>query len=379
MARTTSDVSGYRSNTAIRHLRHAQKHNANRKRDFHEVDVGFSQSHPNSSAPWPSTGITTATDQSRVNDVQVYDPGDYCSKLANEAGALQFAAKKQRVDGFDESQPFARSATSAPNMCVPLAPDVATNMSTSMSNHLSPCSLTSSEAMSRQSSVSSASVTDAFDMMRVESSFSNASDLFPLDLDGSFVSCVTEKPASRQSTSGLYDGSASQLLSSVDCVSMDAFSFYGHNFSAAAGGQQNIQQTDYTHSTSEDSILDTASIERKASERRRKHMENSRQSIAPKGSTEVRASCFVEGRVYWTDNLTYRRARLQLQDQDRAPSVASTTKLQILLPQPRKRPSLRLLTSDRSIQSSTAICVRILAVRSWSCLSVNRLHREESR
>lgn len=294
MARTTSDTSGYRSSHTPHQLRHTSYDNINRKRNFHQTDMGLSQSYSHSPATWLSTHVATSTHQPRIDEVQVYEPGDYCSKLANEAGAMQYATKKQRVNGFDENQPFPWSSTYAPDMCVPLAHNVApsANMATSKSTHLSPCSLTSSEPLSRQSSVSSASVTDAFDMMRVESSFSTASDLFPLDpIDGSFVSCVTEKPASRQSTTGLNDGSASHSLSVMGYVGTDAFSFYSHDLSAgvAVCGQQNWSQAEGAPMASEKRASNNDLIELKASERRRKHIDNSRQCIAPKRSSDVRA------------------------------------------------------------------------------------------
>lgn len=295
MARSTSDTSGWRT---PHQLQHTANDNISRKRDFHQVDMTYSQSYSHSPTPWPSNGSTAFTQQPRIDEVmQVYEPADYCSKLANESGAMHIASKKQRVDGFDESQPYAWSSTYAPNMCVPMAHNVApsaNNMSTSQSTHLSPCSLTSSAAMSRQSSVSSASVTDAFDMMRVESSFSTASDLFPLDqLDGSFISCVTEKPDSRQSTTGLNNGSASQFLSVTGYVGANPFSFHGHDLSAAAVpvcGQQNPRQAEDTHAASEQSISNDAAVDLKASQRRRKHIDNSRQCIAPKRSANVRSA-----------------------------------------------------------------------------------------
>lgn len=288
MARTTSDLCGYRSTFTTNQLRHTSHQGISRKRDFHQLDLGSSYSFPSSPAPWPSPANTNAAQPSRVDNVQVYEPGDYCAKLANEAGAMHFAAaKRQRVESFDESQPLARSATYAPNMRVPSAPEVATSMSAPLSP---PCSLTSSETMSRHSSVSSASVTDAFDMMRVESSFSTASDLYPLDpIDGSFVSCVTEKPASRQSTTGLNNGSASHSLDAAGYVSTNQFSFHSHNLPAAVGGQQNSRKSgdEGLHPEDED-ISNNTPVELKASERRRKHIENSRKSIAPRTASEVR-------------------------------------------------------------------------------------------
>lgn len=331
MARSTSDTSGYHSAPLHRH----SSTNANRKRDFQQIDLGLSQSYSYSQTPWPLIGATTVARPPRVDGVQVYEPGEYCSKLANEAGALHFAAKKQRVDDFDESRPFAQSSTYASNMCVPSAHNVAPSlsMSTSMSTYLSSCSLAASESMSRQSSVSSASVTDAFDMMRVESSFSTASDLFPLDqLDGSFVSCVTEKPHSRQSTIGLNDGSASHLFSGLGDVGTDSISFYDPTFSAADGGQQNPGHAKDMHHASDDSSPTNLALELKASERRRKHIENSRQSIAPKRLLEVWTALCVSR----NPQLTYRRA--QRQSRDHVSDVLRTTRPTTHMPRNQRRP-----------------------------------------
>lgn len=147
--------------------------------------------------------------------------------------------------------------------------------------------------MSRQSSVSSAEVTDTFDMMRVESSFSssNTSDLFPIDdLDASFVSCATEKPAvSSQPTVGFVDDGSTTLLSNggyglvgtdfsftVDQNSPDAA-----NAAASVGSQHVSHGQDMARSTSQQSVSSN-STDVRSSERRRKHIENGRQSIAPK-------------------------------------------------------------------------------------------------
>lgn len=169
----------------------------------------------------------------------------------------------------------------------------------SSTTHLSPGSLTSSEAMSRQSSVTSASVIDAFDMMRVESSFSTASDLFQVDdLDASFVSCAaTEKPSSSHlPTIGLQDGSNPHLLSSMGYGLGSDFPFVvGQDLSAVdAVGQQYVRGCDgtvFAHPTQDmvrndsqesNSSCSSTSSDVKANERRRKHIENARQNIAPK-------------------------------------------------------------------------------------------------
>ncbi|KAK4545652.1 hypothetical protein LTR36_002605 [Oleoguttula mirabilis] len=244
---------------------------------------------------WPSTG--TATHHNAI-DVQVYEPGAYISKLASSSDSSANAVKRQRVDGFDASQ-LSLQPSFAYSTYVPSA--YTTSPSASMLSQPSQNSLTSSEAMSRQSSMTtSSSVTDAFDMMRVESSFSNCSDLpFPFeqqDLDASFVSSATERPASSfLATTGFDEGSDNaQLLSSVgygfvgqDLPFVESSSFavgcgqeYAQLADLSYGQAQDMQRTDSEQSTS--SMSSTSSADIKASERRRKHIDNARQSIAPK-------------------------------------------------------------------------------------------------
>ncbi|KXT07333.1 hypothetical protein AC578_512 [Pseudocercospora eumusae] len=302
----TPSLSAAGSHTAHRPVPTASQslHTSNQgngKRNHASVDMDHSHTYTFTSTPssWQTTGTTaTVTQQPRVDDVQIYEPADYCSKLSSESDppeATQFAAKKQKVECIDAAS-FATHRHSLPqsyasNMCAASVRHV--SPSTSMSTHLSPPSSLASSDMSRQSSVSSASVIDAFDMMRVESSFSTASDLFPIDdLDASFVSCATEKPAvSSQPTIGFVDDGSAPLLSNVGygLVGTD-FSFtvdqkFPDAAAAAAttlGGQQISHGQDLVRSTSQQSISSASSTGMKASERRRKHIENGRQSIAPK-------------------------------------------------------------------------------------------------
>ncbi|KAF2172464.1 hypothetical protein M409DRAFT_17697 [Zasmidium cellare ATCC 36951] len=321
MGSTNGSHGGYHSAPTSTHPLYASN-NGNGKRDFHHVDMDFSTSYTygSTTTPWQysTPAGTTVPSQPHLDDVQVFEPAEYCSKLSSDpltdpmcSTATQFAHKKARVGaGLQTSSTVGRSSY-APNLCVPSAHDnVSPSTSMSSTTHLSPSSLTSSEAMSRQSSVTSASVIDAFDMMRVESSFSTASDLFSVDdLDGSFVSSATEKPpSSHQPTMiGLQDGSASHLLSNVGyglgCTPDFPFvSTVGQDFSDAAavdhaGGQQyaidgngfafahqhhHHHAQDMVRSDSQESNSSSSSSEFKANERRRKHIENARQNIAPK-------------------------------------------------------------------------------------------------
>jgi hypothetical protein len=281
--------------------------NINGKRTSHHLDFDYSNCYTYDATTTTTSSLADSTWTpsafSKHVDGVLYEPYDYCSKLSShhqepeEAMPRAAAAKKPKVDGFDASQPsFPPSHAPTTSLSLPhVSPSTA---------HLSPnSSFTPSETMSRQSSVTSASVTDTFDMMRVESQFSTASDLpFPIDhLDGTFVSCLAEKPAvSSQPTIGFADdGSASHLLSNVGygLVGTD-FPFCAPIFSdvTVVGSHPNhgammpfaLQAHHLERSTSEQShSSDTPSTTTgiKATERRKKHMENSKQSIAPKSLT----------------------------------------------------------------------------------------------
>ena len=167
--------------------------------------------------------------------------------------------------------------------------------SASVSSLPSQNSATSSEAMSRQSSVST-SMTDTLDMMRVESSFSNYSvDHHPLafdeDLAASFVSNVMETPGSslvasfgfdeascnKQFLSDVGYGFAGQPLSFIDTFNTaNAVCRQDHSALRATFSQpqtQGMRRTVSKHATPS-----TSSADLKASQRRRKHIENAKQN-----------------------------------------------------------------------------------------------------
>ncbi|KAI7477014.1 hypothetical protein KC351_g9100 [Hortaea werneckii] len=264
------------------------------KRDFdQQLDMQHSASYTYGATSWPASDTAPAQ---QSGDMQVYEPGAYVSKLANISTPATAAAKRQKVDGAGTSQPSLPSSF-AFNTYV--SPTLTISPSTSISSQPSQSSLLSSEAMSRTSSLTT-SLTDAVDMMRVESSFSNCSDLpFPFeqqDFDAPFVQRATEKPAgSLQAITGFEDGSNSaQLLSST------GYGFVGQDIPfvessplAVNFGKMHAQATDLSYGraqamerseseSSTSSMSSHLSIERKASERRRKHIENAKQNIAPK-------------------------------------------------------------------------------------------------
>lgn len=274
------------------------------KRNFdQQLDMQHSASYTygaNGPTSWPAC---EPIEHHPPSDMQVYEPDAYVSKLARSSDA-----KRQKVDGLDiTSQPSLPSfaySTYVPPHALTVSPS--TSMSSQPSLHNS---LASSEAMSRTSSVTTTSLTDAVDMMRVESSFSNCSDLpFPFEQQdvshASFVSGATAEKSGGSSslatTAGFDDGSNNaQLLSSMGYgfVGQDNLPFVESSPFAVGCGQELAQAADLSFShagaqgmqrtgseQSNASISSSSSTDAKALERRRKHLENARQNIAPKNN-----------------------------------------------------------------------------------------------
>ncbi|KAK1824147.1 hypothetical protein LTR12_001448 [Friedmanniomyces endolithicus] len=273
---------------------------------------------------WADSSFCTGkANKSQPSSVRAYDPNVYISKFMNDSEPTGAAAKRQRVGGFNRSSQPTIDASLAYGTFVPTqAPTM--SPCTSMSSQPSHRSLASSEAMSRQSSVttassscSSAAMTSALDMMRVESSSSHCPQqtLFPLSseiksLDASFVSDhanVRLASSLPKATAGFAFGEGSntgaELLSSMGCAFVDQdFSFIETFSSAFDYGNQYAQKTDRSFGQEQDvertcqaqdmertwsqqsewSTSSAASTDLKATERRRKHIENGRQTIAPK-------------------------------------------------------------------------------------------------
>ncbi|KAF2768902.1 hypothetical protein EJ03DRAFT_110546 [Teratosphaeria nubilosa] len=319
MSRSKSAKSSPSQPAAIHRQRHQVPTNSvTGKRLHHEaIDMDRSATYTyGTTTAWPPPGVATLNPPPAA-DIQIYEPEAFVSKLASGSEPnSNNAAKRQRMDdGFLQPPLFdpllANSTYSLASGDAAAAP--AFFHSGSMSIQPSSIgSLASSEAMSRQSSVTTAStsMTDAFDMMRVESSFSHCSDLpFPLELseqqdtiDASFVSCAAEKPSSSAASTGVEDGrhNMQQMLNSVGCgfdtsavVGQDNIPFIESFPSVAAVvgcGDEYAQTADlscgHAHAMkrtgSTESATSNPSADIKASERRRKHIANGRQSIAPK-------------------------------------------------------------------------------------------------
>lgn len=274
------------------------------KRTFTASSQKNPQQHFSSSQSIGSASDTTILQ--RNDNIQVYEIDDYISKLKTNSDQPTSSAKKQRsgypdfnqdlfLDAFTASQGFAPGSAEA---CL-MSPSASTSTQSSQN------SLTSSEAMSRQSSAltsTSVSASDASDMVRIQSSSSECI-CFPHDshpFDTSFLSSTTFKEAggSIQATpdqytvdrsnetqmSMGYDGFASgqdlsfsetSFLSAVECRDQPAQA--PDQFSVAALDMQR-SRSQPTYWTG----ISAVAAEFKAPERRRKHIENARQSIAPK-------------------------------------------------------------------------------------------------
>jgi hypothetical protein len=288
----------------------------------HQHDMVPSATYTYGSAGWPSTG-TAAPQQPTSDNMQVWDPEAYItSKLTTSSDPPPpTPAKRQKVMMYDASMPPTFDASPAYNNStyVPtmqMRGDATVSpSSTSMSSQPSQNSLSFSEAMSRHSSMTtctsmtSTSMND-LDMSRVGSSFSDYSHhqqeditFLPFELQGSdhsFLSvAAAEKPSSSfEHTTGGYDGGmrddVAHLLSNVGFVGQNlpllpsfpsAVVGHGDECTQAAGFSSHGQAQEMQRSASDQSNSSTSSAsstEMKATERRRKHIENARQTIAPK-------------------------------------------------------------------------------------------------
>ena len=287
-------------------------------------DTAYSANLGHGTSSWAdSSSGTPKANKNRSSSIQAYEPNVYISKFMNNLEPTGAAAKRQRVGGFDGSSQPTLNASLAYSTFVPAqAPTM--SPCTSMSSQPSHRSFASSEAMSRQSSVTTASssysstaMTSALDMMRVESSSSHCPQptFFPMSsemqsLDASFISAhANGRPASSlpKATAGFAFGEGSnteaELLSSMGCAFVDQDLSFIETFPSAFDcGDQYAQKTDRSYEQAQDvertcqaqdmertwsqqsdwSTSSAASTDLKATERRRKHIENARQTIAPK-------------------------------------------------------------------------------------------------
>lgn len=301
------------------------------KRPYDSIDMAHSASYTYGAATQhPNGGSTGRPRHPRIN-VTAHRPADYVSKLecSSDIASSHYTTKRQRVEGHAGiARPcnIGHAATvPSPLTCdmsyVPSNVTPSTSISSSTLSPLSALTPTSSEAMSRQSSMTSAgdsasSLIGAVDMMRVESDFSACSSApfpFPFeqsqiaqpDLDASFLSssvASTEKPAS----SGALHDAASGGYGEKNTEPPPPPSLGGAEYAYGVGGQESFpfcdvspivagagmwygggrdpidseaQGHDMQRSLSDQSA---STAQQKADERRRKHIENGKRAIVSK-------------------------------------------------------------------------------------------------
>ena len=241
-----------------------------------------------------------------LDDVTVYEVQDYVTQLSSSPNnASRSTAKRQRIEaGYDGTN---HPQTSSLAISYPYRVSPSTSIASDLSATPSFIGLSDDDvAMSRQSSVTTASIANGVDMMRVESDFSACSDnsgigVFPFEFDPSAFSlessCLTEKPSSSAPITGFDDGN---VFSSMGCGfdGMQDFPLYDVSQSVVSNAttvqgvsycneQQGlavgyIDGQEMLRSLSNDSHSSVSSAELKANERRRRHVENAKQPIASK-------------------------------------------------------------------------------------------------
>ncbi|KAK3701344.1 hypothetical protein LTR37_015566 [Vermiconidia calcicola] len=329
MTRWSTGNGCYRGHTSAPSSTQLQRqHSINGKRKHQHTDMAYSTSYTYGSTNWPGSG--EAPQQQLNPTVTVFDdPADYISKLGCSSDNSHIAVKRQRVEGQHGSNHPSSLASYTYNV----------SPSTYDSSNLSPFSLIASdEAMSRQSSMTSASLVDGVDMLRVESSFSNCSDniQFPFEDDLSFLPYNTEKPSNSTAVTGFDEDNTSHLLSNmgIGCTGLQEFSFtessptvgtfvgQGHEQGQALAA---YQSQDMLQSVSEHSTSSTSSIDIKANERCRRHIENSRRSIVSK--------CLPDGPVSSEHRKSELKARLLTPQQPGTQRKEPITKAPYVRPQ----------------------------------------------
>lgn len=301
MTRTTGSKDSYRGYTSAPPMSHQLSNGS--KRTHQQTEMAHSMSYAYGTSPhWNDMVDTT---QQQLDGVTVYEPNDYVSKLSSSSANVPYStAKRQRMEmGFNGSNhpPIPTLSTSYTHKVSP-----STSITSNLSAAPSFVGISDDEAaMSRQSSVTSASIVEGMDMMRVESEFSACSDNsyapFPFDLDSSAFalesSCLTEKPSSSAPITSFAD---SNLFGNMGCefVDLQEFSLCATSYSDVSNAttvrgnsycneQQGLSTTyhqgqEMLRSASDDSTTSSSSVELKSTERRRKHLENGKRSIACK-------------------------------------------------------------------------------------------------
>ncbi|KAK3116052.1 hypothetical protein LTR53_004000 [Teratosphaeriaceae sp. CCFEE 6253] len=286
----------------------AQCPTASNKRAYQLSDTRPATQHNDVDVCWPMSG----PDLNVTDNMQVYDPSTYISKFVSSHETPTAASKRQRVNLAASSHQPAINRRHAYNTPVVMqAP--AMSPTTSMSSQPSQqSSLAYSEAMSRQSSSSSCTSTStsgAADMMRDESLFSNYSQQdyypFPCELQAADAAAFFPSSDAGDQVSGFMHTAPAFAFGERSSTEANMLGGMGYGFvdqellpfvpfpSAAAIGDGYAQPTDLSDGQGAEmqrhwsqqsgaSTSSTDSTDLKAMERRRKHIENARQTIAPK-------------------------------------------------------------------------------------------------
>ena len=290
----------YRGHTSAPPMSHQLSSSG--KRTHEQTEMAHSMSYAYGTTPdWTDNRDSI---QQPPNVVTVYEPDDYVSKLSSSSTSVSHStAKRQRVEtGHNGSNhPVSTLSTSYPYHVSP-STSIASNLSAA---HSFIGTSEDEAAMSRQSSMTSESIIEGMDMMRVQSDFSACSDNsyapFPFDFEPSAFSlessCMTETPSSSAPITSCDD---SNVFSSIGCGFVELHEFFSYETSPSdvsnattvrgnsyCNDQQALavaysQGQEMLRSASDDSTTSTSSAELKLTQRRRKHIENGKRSIASK-------------------------------------------------------------------------------------------------
>lgn len=305
MTRTSGSKDSYRGHNSAPPMSHQLSNGGKRTRQ--QLDMAHTASYTHGTTPqWDGIGGSA---QQHPDDVTVYDVGDYLSHVSQlyscTDNASKSAAKRQRVDAGSNGSNHSAAAPLTTSYTYRLSPS--TSIASNLSVPHSFIGVTDDEAaMTRQSSMTSASIVDGMDMMRVESDFSACSDNNVVDYlsfglpssDFSLESsCLTEKPSNSVATitglnnsnvfSDMGSGFAMPEFPYCDTSPSDvhyAAAMHGSGYYDEQQGLvvEDSQAQQMLRSASDDSTTSVSSAELKATERRRKHLENGKKPIFSK-------------------------------------------------------------------------------------------------
>ena len=276
----------------------------NNKRAFHQMEMAHSAPGNFDTSDWNASLTTYPQQQQHTSSaaapVAAFAPNDFITRLESRNSSIDTstAAKRPRVEGLDglaNHPPFSHHHHHGVHT-YPYNVSPSTSNASSLSSPLSFAA--SSEVMSRQSSMTDASLLHGVDMLRVESDMSTCSGNVPFPIDGidaSFFSSM-EGPSSSVAVTGL-DDAASQLLSGmgygfgvvqdfpyVESLPLNAVAYGGEQVGQWPTNEiyasQDMQRTSSDSSTSSTDSTSSTSTDHKATARRLKHLSNGTRPLA---------------------------------------------------------------------------------------------------